>query len=359
MKSPFPEVSMKSLITLFIIFLFTNKIGASPLILKPWQNHSSPLRMSKNFKKNFSTLPLAGQALGGDKYWSSDYWPLNKGNINYRWNAPEPIGFGLNSPDKEEVLRMDIEELKFLAPSEKFDLYLGKYKYPLKQKVGERTSPSRKEWEGICHGWAAATLNHNEPSEKIMTNSDGVKIPFGSSDIKALLSYYYAYHFDPVSTHQMGRRCSRGKFCSDDMNAGAFHIVLANKLGLKGESFIADIDRGREVWNHVVYSYRTEILDSDLSPARDSAKGTVKVIRVKTNMRVVFNIGENSWLPVRGTPLQSYRDEDYEYDLDIDKYGRIIGGDWRSKKRPDFLWLVRPAKKFTGTFSRLGELLND
>lgn len=350
---------MKFLFILFLSQFFLSNALASPLILKPWEDHSSPLRMSKYFKKRFSRLPLFGQAIGSEKYWSSDYWPLNKGNINYRWNSERPRGFDLDSPDREEVLRMDLEELKSLAPSEKYDLFMGKYQYPLKKMVSKRTSPTRKDWEGICNGWAAATLNHNEPTEKVMTNPDGVKIPFGSSDIKALLSYFYAYHYDPVSTHQMGRRCSRGKFCSDDMNAGAFHIVLANKLGLKGQGFIADIERGREVWNHVVYSYRTEIIDSHLSPARHSAKGTVKVIRVKTNMRVVFNIGDNSWFPVRGTNLQTYRDEEYEYDLDINKYGNIIGGDWRSKKRPDFLWLVRAAGNFSGTFSRLEELLND
>ncbi len=350
---------MKYIVTLLLAQFFMIDIEASPLILRPWENHSSPLRMSKNFKKKFTNLPLFGQATGGRRYWSSDYWALNKGNINYRWNSVEPNGFDLNSPDEEEVIRMEIEELKSLAPSEKYDLFLGEYKYPLKKLVSKRTSPTRKDWEGICHGWARATLNHNEPNAKIMLNPDGVRIPFGSSDIKALLSYYYAYHYTPASTHQMGRRCRGGKFCSDDMNAGAFHIVLANKVGLKGESFIADIERSREVWNHVVYSYRSEIVDSELSPTRDSAKGTVKVIRVKTKMRVVSNIVANSWLPVRGTPLQTFRDEDYEYDLDINKYGKIIGGDWRSDKRPDFLWLASPVKKFTGPFSRLSELLDD
>ena len=168
---------MKYIITLLLAQLFVTNIQATPKILKPWEDHSSPLRMNKNFQKKFSSLPLFGQATGNRKYWSSYYWPLNKGNINYRWNSVEPIGFNLKSPDKEEVLRMGFKELKSLSPSEKFDLFLGKYKYPLKQKVSKRTSPTRKDWEGICHGWAMATLNHNEPYEKIMTNPDGVRYP--------------------------------------------------------------------------------------------------------------------------------------------------------------------------------------
>lgn len=342
----------------FLLFLTHILIhSAYAEIHMPWARNSSPAIMNKNFIKKFSSLPLVGQAVGPRKYWSSDYWPLNRGGINYRWNSPEPTGFNLNSPDKVEALRMSEEELAALAPSEKYDLFTGNYSYPLKRRVEKRASPRRKDWEGICHGWAAANLNHNEPTPKVMTNPDGIRVPFGSSDIKALLSFYYAYDFDPVSTHQMGRRCTGRKHCSEDMNAGAFHIVLANRLGLQGISFLADIENGREVWNHVVYSFRTQILDSNLSPASNSARGTVKVIRVKTIMRVVFNIVKNSWLPVRGTNLQSYRDEVYEYDLDINKYGGIIGGDWRSKQRPDFLWVVHPTSKFTGRLSRLGELL--
>lgn len=344
---------------LLLTLFFVSSAGAITEVLRPWQSLSDPAIMSKKFIRTFSELPLSGQAKESKKYWSNDYWPFYKGNINFRWNAPVPIGFNLDSPDLERALRMSEQELAQLAPSEKFDLLSGNYSYPLLNEVKKRASPNRKEWEGICHGWASAALNHNEPEPKIMTNKDGLKIPFGSSDIKAILSYYYASHYNPVSTHQMGERCKGVDPCRNDMNAGAFHIVLTNKVGLEQKSYITDIDRGKEVWNHVVLNYKTFIIDATLPPSYTSAKGTVKVIRVKSVVRYVMNLLKNSWLPVNGTNLQSFQDYLYEYELDIDKSGKIIGGDWISNDRPDFLWLVAPTPEFKGIFSELKNLLND
>lgn len=327
---------------------------------RPWPDYSNPRIMDPNFKKQFSVLPLKGQVKDTKKYWSSDYWPLYKGNINYRWNSTNPVGFNLNSPSYEQAKKMSLKEMELLAPSEKFDLFTGQYSYPLRNHVQKRVSPRDAEWEGICHGWAVANLNHNEPTPKVVSNPDGIKIPFGSSDLKALLSYYYAYIYSyPNSTDQMGRRCNGRQHCTIDLNAGAFHIVLTNKVGIEGRGFIADIENGREVWNQVVYSYSSKIIAKDLKPTSSSARGTHSLVRIKTDIKVVFNIVRNSWTPVLGTNLQTFQDESYEYDLDLDVKGTIIGGEWHSANRPDFLWHVGPTKNFSGIFTRLPELLND
>lgn len=316
--------------------------------------------MGKHFIKKISMLPLKGEAESETKYWSSDYWGLIRGGINYRWYSQTPEGFNLKSPDLKEALKMSQEELKTLSPSEKFDLFRGKYDYPLKNKVSKIASPRRKEWEGICHGWAMAALNHSEPVPRTVTNPDGLQIPFGSSDIKALLSYYYAYKYDPDTTHQMGRRCYGKNYCTkEDMNAGAFHIVIANRVGLEKNSFIADIENKHEVWNQVVKDYDSEILEADLPPSFDSAKGTKKVVRIRNKVRVVFNIVKNSWMPALGTPNQTYKELLYEYDLDLDRNDNIIGGKWRSKVRPDFLWMVKKTSEFNGDFSSLKRLIRD
>lgn len=252
---------------------------------------------------------------------------------------------------------MTTGQIAVLSPAEKYDLFIGDYGYGLKNEVARRASPSRADWEGICHGWAAAALNHEEPFPVVVTNSDGIRVPFGSSDLKALLSYYYAYVHRPSSTHQMGLRCSGGRHCDDDLNAGSFHIVLANLVGLEGKSFIVDIENGKEVWNQVVFNFRSIVLRDDLRPSGSSARGTVRVLRLKTHLRVVFNIPQDNWGPVIGSDQQVFKDLEYEYDLDLDQDGVIIGGDWRSKLRPDFLWRVAPARSFSGTLSRLGELL--
>src|SRR5690606_30831614 len=137
-------------------------------------------------------------------------------------------------------------------------------------------------WHGICNGWSPASVNHNEPTPKTLVNPDGVRVPFGSSDITAMLSHYYAFRHQVRSTHQMGKRCNFWiePNCHDHLNAGAFHIVLTNKVGLQGSSFIADVERSRAVWNHAVNEYKTTIVNSYASPAKDSAPGTVRRVRV-------------------------------------------------------------------------------
>ncbi len=328
-----------------------------------WEGISDPLRMSGNFSTSFATLPLKGSASDPQKYWSSDYWARNKGGINYRWNSAHPTGFNLKSPTKDEAMAMTSAQLSALSPSEKFDLFSGRYDYPVKKEVAAYASPSRPSWEGICDGWAASALNHDEPTPITVANPDGIQIPFGSSDIKGLLSWYYAKHWSGGYA-MMGRRCNGGlnvgtDRCTHDMNAGAFHIVVSNRLGVEGISFIADIDRKAQVWNHLAYDYRSTVLNSNLPPRSTSARGTAKVARVKTVVDYVYLLSRNTWEPVLGTSGQKTSARTYEYYLDLSADGRIIGGDWISAQRPDFLWLEKKTTGFTGVYSRLSELLSE
>ena len=330
-------------------------------VLRPWRSFSDPNIMNSSFERNFSKLPLQAALTNTDKLWANDYWPRKRGGINYRWNAVEPTGFDLASPTRAEALMMRVNELAALAPTEKLDLLNGNYDYPLKKEVDKGSSRFAPSWHGICNGWAPAAINHNEPLPKTLINPDGLEIPFGSSDIKALLSYYYAFKHEVPSTYQMGKRCNLnfGPNCDEDLNAGAFHIVLTNKLGLLGTSFVADVERGRQVWNHAVNDYTTTVVNSDLSPAHDSAPGTVRRIHVKTEMTFVLEIKQNNWQPVLGTDAHVNDVRNYEYTLDVDASGNIIGGEWISHARPDFIWMMEKAVSFKGMFKRLPELLND
>jgi hypothetical protein len=159
----------------------------------------------------------------------------------------------------------------------------------------------------------------------------------------------------------MGKRCTLGfgPGCDNDLNAGAFHIVLANSVGLKGESLTADIERGRQVWNHNIVDYTTTVVNANLPPGKKSAEGTVRCVQVRTDMTYVSSIKANSWTPTNGTENHINGVKKYEYLLDLDYSGRIIGGDWVSKARPDFLWRMGKASSFSGNFARLSELLND
>ncbi len=318
---------------------------------------SGPEIMGPHFIKEFNALPLVGEVAQTKKYWSGDYWALRKGNINNRWYSQNRIGFNLISPEQDEARSMTIPMLAELSPSEKYDLFTGSYDYPLKKAVSEIAYPEAQSWEGICHGWSPASMNHNEPTPKLMFNPDGIEIPFGSTDIKALLSYYYAHVHQVPDTHQMGRRCStenrNDSDCLNDLNAGAFHIVLANKLGFNKEGLIADVQHFDEVWNHPITLYKSTI-KRQYGRRRNSAREAVKVLLLQTTIEIVTK-GKNDWHPVQ----PSKESLTYEYELELDSNGSIIGGEWKSKKRPDFLWAMDRPHKFVGILSRLGELLND
>jgi hypothetical protein len=334
---------------------------ANSSINREWRSFSSPNIMSSNFERSFEKLPLYGSPANTQKLWANDYWPRRRGSINYRWNSTRPIGFDLNSPSKQQILVMNQNEIAALAPSEKLDLLNGHYDYPLVKEVDGRSSPRAPIWHGICNGWSPASINHNEPLPKTLVNPDGISVPFGSSDIKALISYYYAFKHEVDTTHQMGKRCNFnfGPNCDEDLNAGAFHIVLTNKVGLEQTSFVADVERKRQVWNHAVNEYTTTVVRAHMPPGSDSAPGTVKRVQVKTDMRFVLKIEKNSWEPVLGKSEHVNELRHYEYTLDLDASGNIIGGEWISDVRPDFLWTMKKATNFGGTFARLPELLND
>ena len=326
-----------------------------------WSDDSSPDIMTHYYNSRFSELPKSGKVSETTKYWSGDYWSLKKGNINFRWFAKKKSGYSYHSPTFEEARKMRIPELAQLSPSEKYDLYTGSYDYPLKEEVNKVANPHALYWEGICHGWAPASVNHVEPTPKLVKNPDGIEIPFGSTDIKALLSYYYAYEHTPTDTGQMGKRCfaapkrNKRKECHDDLNAGAFHIVLANKIGIEGKGIIADLERFNEVWNHPIVSYDSKILWKN-APRKDSAPKTLMTMSIQTTIEYVDENGHD-WHPVIGSSKQITDKLIYQYELDIDDEGKIIGGRWESWKRPDFLWLVNKPRKFQGRLSRLSDLL--
>ena len=351
---------------MFASVLFVTLAQAAPEgIQEAWRGFSSPELMASGFNNQMNLLPLEGTIQINPRAWSGGYWASHKGGINIRWNTPTKEGFDYSSPSKAKVLTMSLAELATLAPTEKYDLFTGSYDYPMKARAATAASEQAPDWAGICHGWAPATLNHNEPTPKVMTNPDGIQIPFGSSDIKALLSYYYAHHHKTDSSHQVGLRCHFGqwmrgsKTCQDDLNAGAFHIIMSNMLGIRKEGFVADVDRFKQVWNQPVVAYKTTILADNLKPSRSAANSAVKEMKVSTEFFYVDESDNSTWEVVHGTGEQFISKKTYAYTLEIDAAGKIVGGSWDSALRPDFLWNKEKATEFIGILSRLPELLND
>jgi hypothetical protein len=338
--------------------------------------------MGTNMVLQVDQLPLSGKLSDSRLAWSESYWPSNKGGIAYRWNHPNPQPFKFRLHTKEELRRMNQEELGQLSPAELYDISQSDYSYGLTKKVLSLYNTRDLWWEGICHGWAQAAANYPEPSPIIMTNRDGIRVPFGASDVKALLAMHDAYNFRGAPSAFVGQRCKvngkvegegdeRDRFPNPpsyedanspeckDVNAGTFHLVLTNMIGIHSKSFVADIDRFNDVWNQPIHSYSSRILGEENVGSEDTSRGVVKKLRVKTKMVYGEELkfytpeleaqGHRNFVskrPVTGTVHQEFRHKNYEYILEIGQGDKIIGGTWVTETRPDFMWIFMRHKRF-------------
>jgi len=213
-------------------------------------------------------------------------------------------------------------------------------------------------WEGICHGWAPAAINYEEPKNVTMKNKDGLKIPFGSSDVKALLSYFLAQF---ASGHEkvqfIGERCNADiqndleKADSPecwDANPGSFHVMLTNMIGLAGTAFVCDVERSLEVWNQPMTKYEYK-LGKTSEPTNTSAPGTVKEQSVSLTM---YYVKETRPSATAHNPL--ILNNKYNYLLDLDADGNILGGSYGKNQweRLDFMW-SEEVPAFFGYFKQL------
>lgn len=333
-----------------------------------WNDKNDPRNLSDNYNYHLSSLPLKASLPLNKMPWSSSYWPRNKGSVNYRWNTENPTGFKINRPSAYQVRMMSKEDLARLSPAEKFDLVQGRYDYPFSVQVEKGSKKSAKDFEGICDGWTAAALQFSEPAPVEMKNPDGIVIPFGSSDIKALMSYDISLNAKPgaLDPHFVGEYCGvpmgrkLGLPGCKDINPGAFHVVLTNQIGLMKEAFAADMDPGSETWNHPVYAYEIEIQGE--TRTKDSAQAYV--VKAKIMYSDDDPEGENaskvfSWNPTVGTADFMYKTMEVEYILELDYSGRIIGGEWIGSSKnnhPDLFWKPMAKIEFTPEFQLLNTL---
>ena len=458
-----------------------------------------------NYSSNLNTLPLMGGVPTEQTPWGDSYWPKNRGAFSYRWHEFQESGRGqdLTAADrdrlffnyklysKNELVNMSRDQLAMLSPLEKYSIVAGDFNYKIVKDYRSKNSASAAYWEGYCHAWSAASSHYTEPlpvDVNVYINGHLVTIPFGSGDVKALLTANYAdldgwsnasaklnkwksvlnpntapkveiryvgnmckktfiypttkfrngveemtdysdtdgvletevenlarkYQQDvlrlygnkdpsSLNAQQLGRLteiknpkfvenallASQDPACSDT-NAGAFHIVMANQLGIMKEGFLIDKTRDKEVWNQPVYKFDSTVKGEE-APNSRAAPGTVKMVEMQTNLYYAddTDYGWTFWNPglagIFGLKdyFSSFLDEynkyqdmlikegdldarkeypehvlasaHYRYKLEIDGNNRIIGGQWITLDRPDDLYFVKKSA-FVGNFSELGKI---
>lgn len=334
-----------------------------------WDSTNDPTNFDSNYEYHLSALPKAAILPLNKMPWASSFWPRNKGSINYRWNTPNPVGLDIVQPSKYQVQNMSQAQLAQLSPAEKFDLARGLYDYPLSTSVAKGSKKTAKDYEGVCDGWTASAIQFAEPAPVTITNPEGLVIPFGSSDVKALMSYDVSINFEPgaMASRFVGAYCVTpwgikiGSPKCVDINPGAFHVILANQIGLKKEAFAVDIDPTKETWNQPVFGYEFEIKGTTKSEHAAIAyivHGKLKYAEddpeSAEEKKNVF-----TWDPTVGTVRYNAGVMELDYILEVDYSGRITGGEWfagSKSNHPDLFWMPTKKIKFTEGFDFLNKI---
>ena len=358
----------------------------NPRILLPGEQ--SLERRLKVLMGQQSVMEITKKVSDANRPWTDSYWPNSRGGIAYRWNVKSRAEYpSATFPKLAEVKAMSMAQRAQLSPSEKFDIYMGavdasgELTYPLSNDVLTRQKKGDPKWMGLCNGWATAALNFKEPKPFVTKSAQDVELPFGSADLKALYAFYFTLaRLDlqiPDRTQFLNTRCnhdlskinpalpmSAGQINAlaecKGVNAGSFHLVLANLIGRLDRPMIADLVRGQEIWNYPVHSFSTKIIwrkniDKNFPGASTDAEGTTSKALVETTITYKQEIDPPTWNTLENQPGTGDVQKQFSYVLELNRIDEIIGGEWKTDERPDFLWSETPPP-FLGYFRRLANL---
>lgn len=344
-----------------------------------WDYRNAPDRFQVEFIYRLADLPRAGEA--EQIPWADDYWSYYRDSINYRWrgqsnlspaelydvafnNWTPPEGYMDLTPQSGSSSNWDPEYYEQIGP--------------LANEVHNRRGNARatngrdddgdgeidetddydgiETWWGICHAWAPAAVMEPEPIRTVTYNGQ----VFTPSDIKGLMMITY----DSTRAVMLGGRCNakdverneNGRATDSecqDVNAGAFHVVITNMLGRLHRAFDEDRTYNYEVWNQPIRGYEITELREGLTAAQANAilglegdgyqynEDAVSFAEVRMTVQYITESrpSEQPRLP----EIDHYtRSDRYHYILELDGNGNIIGGEWAGASQsnhPDFLWL--------------------
>lgn len=341
---------MKKIVLLLFLGCAATLTSSSSFGFREWDTINSPNQPGRVFLTNFQILKSSGSV--AQIPWSDYYWPHQKGGIAFRWQGSTGVLLNHN-----QLNRASEAQLNALSPAEKYDLLMQQYDFPIARKQREQARHATASWAGYCQGVAVAATNFLEPetlSREIQLPNGSLKtITFYSSDIKALLalaSSQSSGHFN-----RYGMRCDNSKLSESgacwDTNPATFYIALTNWVGNAKKPLLLDVDPTIEVWNAAIISYRAK-LSKITGISSQSADGTAR--RVRVDLSVEHTLGTKPSRERVGTKRKTTQ---YAFTLELDKNENIIGGEWISSNRPDFVWIASNAKLTPGYFGKLTDMI--
>lgn len=372
---------------IFLIFSLTTAFFAPILNARGLEFYSEPLP-EDNFAifldslvsmNNIHQLDDQGLAQGHSSFepWAGSYWPIHQGLLANRYADHE-------SPSKQFIenymsfqrrpanMLIASGNINQLSPAEKYDLLVGDRNWSLtnfmwqKGLTGYQTDGFVATWTGICHGWSAATSMGIKQSEKSVTVKDvtgNYQITFFPQDIKGLQSYLWG-NSAPVAI-QAGNRCRQSYVGRDpflrpldpsclDSNPMTWHLAATNRIGIYQNSFVMDSSSGTEVWNYPVMSYDYSYFNPRTFESSHSLNASIEPIEMlkadkysatrSPKAKYIVGVAMDVFHPALVVPRVGVSTGNvlqynvFIYDLELDENFTIIGGEWYSKDRPDFLW---------------------
>jgi subtilisin-like proprotein convertase family protein len=366
-----------------------------------WNFQNDPRGFRTDLTYAFDALPTEGYS--SRPGFSDYYWATYTDSINFRWQGVDKLspaekydkafnrwnpdedfmklkpyrGFDSNSWSSDDGCDWDKEYYQKLGPAANWVSMNKGNRSGRKHRddvaAGERCGfgddrdalNGVETWWGLCHATAPVAILEDEPLKPIEYNG----VTFEIADLKALLTMEY----DRTQSHFVGQRCNlrdadierdeygriKDESCRN-LNAGTFHLLMTNFLGLQNRMIVSDIDGGYMVWNYPLSGYRvTHQRELTLEQANQLLKleGEEYAEEYKYNsrakrfyeirMRFDYIAGSNPSTEVTSARIQNHtRNRNVHYLLELDGEGNIIGGEWLMSshtQKPDFLWLpIRP-----------------
>ena len=235
-----------------------------------WSAVDRPTLFAADLEYHLEDLPLEGEA--EDIPWAGSYWPVYRDTINHRWAGSSSMSpaakygeaFGVEKVEDLVSMHHGIDSASW-RPSctSNSDCETGEGQCAIRE--GEESGYCIPTWWGICHAWAPVAMMEPEPIYPVTRNG----VTFEVNDLKALLTLAY----NSTGSRFVSLRCNEDDSADEieydaydrptgsdeecrDTNPGTYHVLLANYLGLNGESFVEDRTFDAEVWNQPIRGYR-------------------------------------------------------------------------------------------------------
>lgn len=359
--------------------------------------------------KNINAIPAMGNTTYVP--WSGSYWPMKNGAISVRYNKNDKNTIGqldesgqyisffnwatsvsrYAQPSEHLSLYSTPDFSKYVdenySASEKYDLLVGDYNYTLTNFLKNEGAEHQMadgdviSWFGLCHGWAVAAVYFPRPSQSVMmTATNGMSVRFLPDDIKGLASLFWG-NADFTSKF-VGNRCEYyyphpGWFTSANcisINPAAFMIILGNQAGLRGKNLVFDPNADPEIWNEPLKSYEFKFYNPisgeffgnsasakvPLSQLRGANDEYLQYVASYADPKTVHAVGvfmrithgkmlDNTNLKHDDTTEDDdVTTEEFDSIVELDASDNLMGGEWKYKTHPNFLWWYDEAKPVEG-----------